>query len=76
MNVIIQKNLKNLEDYLPFIEFAYNRSVHSTTEFSPFEIGHILFLKRGGLFNAFPNLGRKVIKSATKEEICFLISPS
>jgi len=23
---------------LPFIEFAYNRSVHSTTEFSPFEI--------------------------------------
>jgi len=23
---------------LPFIEFAYNRSVHSTTEFSPFKI--------------------------------------
>jgi hypothetical protein len=23
---------------LPFIEFAYNRSVHSTTDFSPFEI--------------------------------------
>jgi len=23
---------------LPFIEFAYNRSVHSTTEISPFEI--------------------------------------
>ena len=23
---------------MPFIEFAYNRSVHSTTEFSPFEI--------------------------------------
>jgi len=22
---------------LPFIEFAYNRSVHSTTEFSPFD---------------------------------------
>ena len=40
------------------------------------EVGQILFLKRGGLFNAFPNLGRKVIKSATKEEICFLICPS
>ena len=23
---------------MPFIEFAYNRSVHSTTDFSPFEI--------------------------------------
>ena len=23
---------------MPFIEFAYNRSVHSTTEISPFEI--------------------------------------
>jgi len=27
---------------LPFIEFAYNRSVHFTTEFSPFEIVYIL----------------------------------
>ena len=43
------------------------------------EVGHILFLKRGGLFNAFPKLGRKVIKSATKEdyltlkyEVCLL----
>jgi hypothetical protein len=35
-----------------------------------------LFLKRGGLFSDFPNLGRKVIKSATKEEICFVICPS
>ena len=34
---IIQKNLKNWEDCLPFIEFAYNRSVHSTTNFLPFE---------------------------------------
>jgi hypothetical protein len=25
-----------------------------------------LFLNREGLFNAFPNLGRKVIKSASK----------
>ncbi|KAL3566434.1 hypothetical protein D5086_031849 [Populus alba] len=38
LRVVIQKNLKNWEDCLPFIEFAYNRSVHSTTEFSPFEI--------------------------------------
>jgi hypothetical protein len=37
------------------------------------DIGHILFLKRGELFNTSPNLGRKVIKSATKKKICFLI---
>jgi hypothetical protein len=40
------------------------------------EVGHILFLKRGRVFNAFPNLEMKVIKSATHEEICFLICPS
>jgi hypothetical protein len=28
-----------------------------------------LFLKRAGLINVFPNIERKVIKSATKEEI-------
>ena len=38
LRTVIQKNLKNWEDCLPFIEFAYNRSVHSTTNFSPFEI--------------------------------------
>ena len=31
---IIQKNLKNWEDCFPFIEFAYNRSVHYTTNFT------------------------------------------
>ena len=38
LHTIIQKNLKIREDCLPFIEFAYNRSVHSTTNFSPVEI--------------------------------------
>jgi hypothetical protein len=38
MHVAIKKNLKNWEDCLPFIEFAYNRSMHSSTEFLPFEI--------------------------------------
>ena len=32
--------MKNWEDCFPFIEFAYNRSVHSTTNFSPFEIAN------------------------------------
>ena len=38
LRTIIQKNLKNWEDCLPFIKFANNPSVHSTTNFSPFEI--------------------------------------
>ncbi|XP_037494051.1 uncharacterized protein LOC119370296 [Jatropha curcas] len=35
---IVGKNLKTLEDCLPFIEFAYNRSIHSTSGFTPFEL--------------------------------------
>jgi hypothetical protein len=38
LRTVIQKNLKNWEDCLPFIEVAYNYSVHSTIKFSPFEI--------------------------------------
>jgi hypothetical protein len=41
LRAVIQKNLK---DCLPFIEFAYNRSVRSTIEFSPFEIVYGLTL--------------------------------
>ena len=38
LRTIIKKNLKNWGDCLPFLEFAYNQSVHSTTKFSLFEI--------------------------------------
>jgi len=38
LRAIIQKNLKNWKDCLPFIEFAYNHSAHSTTDYSLFEI--------------------------------------
>ncbi|KAK1644675.1 hypothetical protein QYE76_062480 [Lolium multiflorum] len=34
---MIKKNLKEWEDCLPHVEFAYNRAVHSTTELCPFE---------------------------------------
>ena len=30
--------MKTWEDCLPHVEFAYNRSMHSATKFSPFEI--------------------------------------
>ena len=38
LRILIQKNLKNWEDCLSFAEFAYNRSVHSATNHSPFEV--------------------------------------
>jgi transposase InsO family protein len=36
LQAILKKNLKLWEEYLPHIEFAYNRSLHSTTKMSPF----------------------------------------
>ena len=38
LRAIISKNIKTWEDCLPHVEFAYNRSMHSATKFSPFEI--------------------------------------
>ncbi|KAK1692324.1 hypothetical protein QYE76_009021 [Lolium multiflorum] len=35
---MIKKNMKEWEDCLPYVEFAYNRAVHSTTELCPFEV--------------------------------------
>ena len=35
LRAVIQKNLKSWEECLPFVEFAYNRTVHSTTGFNP-----------------------------------------
>ena len=38
LRAVIGKNLKTWEECLPFVEFAYNRAIHSSTCFSPFEI--------------------------------------
>ncbi|KAH9780609.1 hypothetical protein KPL71_008138 [Citrus sinensis] len=38
LRAIIKKNIKTWEDCLPLVEFAYNRSIHSATKYSPFEI--------------------------------------
>ncbi|KAK1621149.1 hypothetical protein QYE76_026666 [Lolium multiflorum] len=35
---MINKNLKEWEECLPHVEFAYNRAVYSTTELCPFEV--------------------------------------
>jgi hypothetical protein len=38
LRAILKTNLKLLEEYLPHIEFAYNRSVYSTMNVSPFQV--------------------------------------
>jgi hypothetical protein len=38
LRVVLKKNIKMWEEGLPHVEFAYNRSLHSTTKMSPFEI--------------------------------------
>jgi hypothetical protein len=38
LRVILKKNIKMWEECLPHVEFAYNRSLHSTTKMCPFKI--------------------------------------
>ena len=38
LRAVLKKNLKLWEESLLHVEFAYNRAVHSTTKFCPFEI--------------------------------------
>ncbi|KAL4332243.1 hypothetical protein GQ457_07G006380 [Hibiscus cannabinus] len=35
---VVGKNVRNWENCLPFVEFAYNRFIHSSTGYSPFEL--------------------------------------
>jgi hypothetical protein len=38
IRAVLKKSIKVWEDCLPHIEFAYNRSMHSTTKMCPFQI--------------------------------------
>src|SRR5262249_38299994 len=38
LRIVVGKNLKTWEECWPYIEFAYNRSMHSTTGLSLFEV--------------------------------------
>jgi hypothetical protein len=40
LQALLKSNLKLWEECLPHIEFAYNRSVHSTMKVSPFQVVH------------------------------------
>jgi len=44
LHTVIQKNLKILEDCLPFIEFAYNHFMHFTTNFHCLRLCMVLIL--------------------------------
>jgi len=38
LRILLKGNHKSWDEYLPHMEFAYNRVVHSTTKLSPFEV--------------------------------------
>jgi hypothetical protein len=38
LRTVLKDNLRLWEECLPYIEFAYNRSVHSITKLSPFMV--------------------------------------
>jgi len=38
LRAVIKGNHKSWDEYLPHIEFAYNRVVHKTTNISPFDV--------------------------------------
>ena len=38
LRAVVNKNLKNWDECLAFVEFSYNRSMHSVTKHSPFEV--------------------------------------
>src|SRR6266508_1227300 len=40
LRAVLKKNLKMWEECLPHMEFAYNRSFHSTTKMTPFQVGY------------------------------------
>uniref|UniRef100_A0A151UEG5 Transposon Ty3-I Gag-Pol polyprotein n=1 Tax=Cajanus cajan TaxID=3821 RepID=A0A151UEG5_CAJCA len=38
LRAVLKGNRKSWDEYLPYIEFSYNRVVHKTTKISPFEV--------------------------------------
>jgi hypothetical protein len=50
LRAVLKKNIKMWEQCIPHVEFAYNRSLHSTTKMCPFEIVY------GFLFHALIDL--------------------
>jgi hypothetical protein len=45
LRAVLKKNIKMWEECLPHVEFAYNRSLHSTTKMCPLEIVYGFLLR-------------------------------
>jgi hypothetical protein len=58
---VLKSNLKLWEECLPHIEFAYNRSVHSTTKLSPFQV----------VYGFNPRAPNDLLPLPPSETICF-----
>ena len=53
LRAIVGRNLKTWEECLPYVEFAYNRAVHSSTGYSAFEVVYGFNPINCTRFNAF-----------------------
>jgi hypothetical protein len=61
LRAILKSNLKLWDKCLPHIEFSYNRSVHSTTKLSPFQV----------VYDFNPRTPIDLLPLLTSETTCF-----
>jgi transposase InsO family protein len=55
LRAVLKNNIKLWEEYLPHVEFAYNRSTHSTIKMCPFEIVYGLITRAAIDLMPLPN---------------------
>jgi hypothetical protein len=61
LRAVLESNLKLLKEYLPHIEFAYNRSVHSTMKVSSSQV----------VYGFNPRVPIDLLPLSPSETICF-----
>jgi hypothetical protein len=67
LRAVLKKNIKTWEEYLPHVEFAYNRSLHSTTKMCPFEIVYDLLPR--ALIDLMPLPSSKKLNFDAKQRV-------
>jgi hypothetical protein len=71
LRVVLKKNIKMWEECLPHVEFAYNRSMHSTTKMCPFKI--IYGLLPHALIDLMPLPFSEKLNSDAKQRAEFML---